>query len=162
MRKFCVINAVGTPLNNNESLHLEGFDVHLHDQWQAGIHGVLVCGTMGLMQLLTEDTYRQVVAAAANHAGARREVMVGVGDAGFARTRERIRFVNDHPISAVVALSPYLVKFSQPELLEYFVGLADASHHPLFLYDLPILTGTKLELDTVLRLAEHPNIHGIK
>lgn len=159
---FRAINAVGTPLNQDESLCADGFAAHLNDQWQAGAHGVLVCGTMGLMQLLTEQTYRQVVAASARHCQGEREVMVGVGDAGFARTRERIRYVNDHAVSGVVVLSPYLVKFSQPELIEYFSALADASRHPLFLYDLPILTGTKLELDTVLKLARHPNIHGIK
>jgi 4-hydroxy-tetrahydrodipicolinate synthase len=88
--------------------------------------------------------------------------MVGVGDASLARTRERIRIVNKHAVNGVVVLSPFLWKFSQAELAEYFVSLADASRHPLFLYDLPILTGTKLEMDTVLRVAQHPNVHGIK
>ena len=162
MPSFRLISAVGTPLNHDESFHAEGFAAHVEDQWQAGAAGVLVCGTMGLMQLLTEQTYRQVVAAAARKAQDGREVLIGVGDTALARTRERIRFVNDHVVSGVVALSPYFVKFSQSELIEYFTALADFSRHPLFLYDLPVLTGTKLELDTVLRLAKHPNIHGIK
>ena len=162
MSDFHLFSAVGTPLNHDESLHAEGFAAHVEDQWQAGAAGVLVCGTMGLMQLLTEQTYRQVVAAAARQAQAGRAVLVGVGDAGFARTRERIGVVNDHAVDGVVVVSPYLIKFSQPELIEYFTALADVSRHPLFLYDLPVLTGTKLELDTVLRLAQHPNIRGIK
>jgi dihydrodipicolinate synthase/N-acetylneuraminate lyase len=69
MSTFLIISAVGTPLNHDESLHEEGFAAHVGDQWQAGVNGILVCGTMGLMQLLADATYHRVVAAAASQTG---------------------------------------------------------------------------------------------
>ena len=70
--------------------------------------------------------------------------------------------MNTQKVDGAVALSPYLIRFTPGELLDYFVALADVSKRPLYLYDLPGLTGTKLQLDTVLELASHPNIRGIK
>jgi 4-hydroxy-tetrahydrodipicolinate synthase len=61
-----------------------------------------------------------------------------------------------------VVLSPFFMTLGQADLIAYFEGLADRSRKPIFLYDLPIATRTSLQLETVLRLAKHPNIHGIK
>lgn len=157
-----LICAVGSPLTADDNLHLDGFAAHLEDQWRPAVEGVLVGGTMGLMQLLPEPAYRQLVTHAAKCCAGRGELLVGVGDTSFARTRDRIRLLNDLPVDGAVALSPFLVRFSQAELADYFEALAGVSKHPLFLYDLPVLVGVKLELPTVLRLAKHPNIAGIK
>ncbi len=156
------ISAIGTPLHDDETLHTPALEAHLEDQWQAGIDGVLVAGSMGLMQLLADGTYRQLIEAATEFSAGRGEVMVGVGDASFARTRDRIELVNRYPVDGVVVLSPYFFQFKQEELVDYFLALADVARHPLYLYDLPGLTGTKLEPETLQRLAEHPNIVGIK
>lgn len=157
-----VITAIGTPLNDYESLHVEGLAATIADQFDNGIDGLLVAGTMGLLQLLTDSTYRELVERSVPLAEGRGELLVGAGDAGFARTRERITFLNCLPIDGTVVLSPYLLKFSQDELVSYFSRLADHSSHPLYLYDLPGLTGTRLEVPTVLKLAAHGNIRGIK
>jgi 4-hydroxy-tetrahydrodipicolinate synthase len=117
---------------------------------------------MGTLQLLTEQTYRDVVMHGVRLAARRGEVLVGVGDAGFARTRDRIRFTNTQKADGVVVLSPYLFRFSPTEVEDYFLALANASTRPLYLYDLPGLTGVKLSMETVLKLAAHPNICGIK
>lgn len=157
-----LIAAVGTPLTSDESLHLEGLESHLDDQWSHGMTGCLIGGTMGTLQLLTEQTYRDLVVHGTRLAARRGEVLMGVGDAGFARTRDRIRFANTQKVDGVVVLSPYLFAFSPNEVEDYFLALADASTRPLYLYDLPGLTGVKLSFETVLKLAQHPNIRGIK
>ena len=162
MAELALFSAVGTPLAADETLHTEALEFHLADQWRAGMTGVLIGGTMGLMQLLGEATYRQLVQVGTRAATGRGEVMVGVGDVSFTRTRDRVRFVNEHPVDGVVCLSPFLWKFTQDELVDYFAALADVSRAPLYLYDLPVLTGTKLTLETVLAAARHPNIRGIK
>jgi len=61
-----------------------------------------------------------------------------------------------------VVVTPYLIKFRPEELVRYYRALADSSRHPLYLYDLPTLTGVKLDFETVERVADHPNIVGIK
>jgi 4-hydroxy-tetrahydrodipicolinate synthase len=155
-------SAVCTPLNDDGSLHVEGLAAHLDDQWRHGISGVLVGGSMGLMQLLDDATYRDLVRHAAEFAHGRGEIFVGVGDTSFARTLKRIRYVEQFDVDGVVVLAPYFFTLGQADLIAYFEGLADQSKKPLYLYDLPQRTKTNLELATVLQLSKHPNIRGCK
>jgi len=161
-REYRFISAIGTPLDSDERLHVVGLRDHVEDQWAAGMSGILVAGTMGLMQLLREPTYEQLIDAAAECSAGRGEVLIGVGDAGLARTRDRIRLACRYPIDGVVAMCPYFIGFNNAELIDYYRALADASAVPLFIYHLPGLTGVNLSIETVLTLAAHPNIHGIK
>jgi 4-hydroxy-tetrahydrodipicolinate synthase len=162
MTKVNLISAIGTPLNADESIHAEGLDRLLSLQWEAGIDGVLVAGTMGLLQLLREQTYANLVKQSVAFCRGKGEVLIGVGDTGFARTADRIGYVNTFHTDGVVALPPYFVRFRRDELVDYFCALADVSKVPLFLYDQPSLTGVKLDVATVVELSEHPNIAGIK
>lgn len=162
MPAYTLITAIGTPLKPDESLHVGGLEAQIDDQFAGGITGLLVGGTMGAMQLLSDETYDSLIDESLRITRNRGEVLVGVGDASFARTKARIERLNRKKADGAVVLSPYLLKFTQPELLDYYSALADVSKHPLYLYDLPILTGTKLELDTVRKLSEHRNIRGIK
>lgn len=157
-----LISAICTPLQEDHSLHLPGLEAHISDQWQHGIRGLLVAGTMGLMQLQSDRTYQRLIEHCVHLSRGQGEIWVGVGDTSFARTRDRIEIAEQFRIDGVVVLSPYLVKYSQKELIDYFNTLADCATTPLYLYDLPQLTGTKLELQTVRALANHPNILGIK
>jgi 4-hydroxy-tetrahydrodipicolinate synthase len=117
---------------------------------------------MGAMPLLTQSAYEQLVRASVEQWSPRGELLVGVGDLSFARTRERIRFVNELRIDGAVVLTPFFLSYSQAELAQYFEALAAESRAPIYLYDLPQRTGIALEVETVLRLAQHPNIAGIK
>lgn len=157
-----LIAATGSPLDSQEGLHVEALEAHLSDQWQGGMTGVLIGGTMGAMQLLAEQTFRDLASHGVRHSAGKGEVLIGVGDAGFARTRDRVQFVNNLKPDGVVVLSPYLFRFNPAEVTDYFTALADISKRPLYLYDLPGLTGVKLDTETVLKLAKHPNIKGIK
>ena len=156
------ITAIGTPLTPNEQLHEQGLEIQLADQWNHDIDGILVAGSMGMMQLLTNETYRRLVERSVEMSAGRGEVLVGAGDAGFARSRDRILFLNDFKIDGVAVLAPYFYNFSPEELIDYYRSLADVSKAPIYLYDLPAVTGTKLAIDTVLEIAKHPNIHGVK
>jgi 4-hydroxy-tetrahydrodipicolinate synthase len=162
MAKFSLISAIGTPLTADEQIHIEGLEAQLDDQWKSGMTGVLVGGSMGAMQLLSDQAYHQLSIESLRICRGKGEVMVGVGDTGLARTTQRIRLVNQKQVDGVVVLSPFLFKFSPEELVDYYRCLADASKAPLYLYDLPVLTGMKLSLDTVRKVAEHRNVAGIK
>jgi 4-hydroxy-tetrahydrodipicolinate synthase len=162
MTKPLLISAICTPLTDDEDLHHDGLLSHLDQQTEAGIDGILVAGTMGLLQLLKDSTYEQLIKASVDYWHGNGEVLIGVGDAGYERTKERIGFVNRFPVDGAVALAPYFIKLTQPELVDYFTSLANVSRAPLFLYDLPQRTGTSLSFETVSQLARHPNIAGIK
>jgi len=162
MGKVSLFAAVGTPLTHRETLWIDACNAHIADQWNNGMTGILVAGTMGVMPMLCNSTYEQLVDCSLRAGEGKGEVLVGASDTSLARTRERIDFLNTFKIDGVVVLAPYFLSYSQAELHSYFSALADASGNPLYLYDSPGLTGMKIELDTALQLAQHPNIHGIK
>lgn len=157
-----IICAICTPLNDDQSLCVPGLAAHIEDQASAGFGGLLVGGTMGLMQLLSDSTYRDLIRNAIDLGKGRFEMLIGVGDTSFARTRDRIEFAHKLPIDGVVIVTPSFWKYSRADLLCYFRSLADFSRKPVYLYDLPTLTGVKLDADLVLELAAHPNIAGVK
>lgn len=117
---------------------------------------------MGLMQLLPDATYRELVSEASNACAGRGETLVGVGDTSLARTRQRIEYAGQFDIDGIVVLAPFFFPLGQADLVRYYWALADGARKPLYLYDLPGLTKTKLEMETVLQLSKHPNIRGIK
>jgi dihydrodipicolinate synthase/N-acetylneuraminate lyase len=156
------ITALVTPLQEDDSLHVEGLERLIAQQETGGITSFLAGGSMGAMQLLPDQTYRDLMSESARIAGGELQLYAGIGDAGFARTRDRLEFVNTLPFNGVVVLTPYVMPYSQDELVDYFFALADLARAPLFLYDLPVLTRCKLEIPTVQKLAGHPNIAGIK
>jgi 4-hydroxy-tetrahydrodipicolinate synthase len=157
-----LITATGTPLDVEERLHEEGLERHLADQWHAGIDGILIAGSMGLMQMLRAKTYRALVQRSAELSRGQGEVLIGVGDIGFVRTRERIEVACQHRIDGVVAVAPYFFRFPQGQMVDYFSALADVSPVPLYLYDLPARTGVEIDMSSYERLAKHPNIKGAK
>jgi 4-hydroxy-tetrahydrodipicolinate synthase len=157
-----LISAICTPLKDDDTLHVDGLAAHLDDQWCHGISGVLIGGTMGLMQLLDDTTYRDLVRNGVQLAHGRGEVLVGVGDTSFKRTLQRIQYVEQFDVDGIVVLSPFFWTFGQADLIAYFSSLADRARKPLYIYDLPDTTKTSLNLETVLQLSKHPNIRGIK
>lgn len=162
MIKTRFLSAICTPLDEDDSLDVVGLEAHIDDQFTAGIAGLLVGGSMGLMQLLRDDTYRSLIKESARHVAGRGELLVGVGDQSFARTLERIRYVEEFNVDGVVVIAPFFVHFSQSDLKDYFQMLADESKKPLYIYDLPARTGVTLSLDLLTELSKHPNICGIK
>lgn len=157
-----IISALCTPLQEDESLHLESLAMHIEDQVQAGFAGILLGGTMGLMQLLSDKTYRELIEQGVQLASGRLEIMVGVGDTSFVRTRDRIAFAQQFDVDGLVVLTPSWWKFEQEELIRYYTALADFASKPIYLYDLPVRTGVSISLEILQELADHPNIAGIK
>lgn len=154
--------AAGTPLTPDEQLHELGLSLQLERMRSAGLAGVLIAGTFGAIQMLSDRTYRQLVEQSAQLRQPGMEMMIGISDMSLTRTRQRLSWVNRFAFDGVVALPPHFLAFRQEELIAYYRAIADESRCPLYLYDLPQRTHIDLELPTILALAEHPNIAGIK
>jgi len=107
MSQSYFITAIGSPLTADEQLHKEGLEIQLADQWNHGIDGILVAGTMGAMQLLTNETYRRLIERAVSLSAGRGEILVGAGDAGFTRSKNRIEYINQFKVDGIAVLTPY-------------------------------------------------------
>jgi len=89
-------------------------------------------------------------------------VLAGVSGNHTASMRARMAQLNSLPLAGLLIAAPYYIRPAQQGIVAHFSALADASAHPVVLYDIPQRTGVRLELDTLLTLAAHPRIRAIK
>lgn len=164
MNSVRLITALGTPLEGErDDLCVAGLEAQFDDQADAGVEGVLVAGTMGAMQMLTESTWASLVRASARLNRGRFELLVGVTDQSLARVLDRVRFVETvGGIDGVVALTPSAMALSEDERVDFYMAVADAAGLPVFIYELAPSTGVTLSLDALIRLSQHPNLAGVK
>ncbi|MGF6879656.1 4-hydroxy-tetrahydrodipicolinate synthase [Paraburkholderia sp. MM5477-R1] len=137
---------------------------------EAGVAGLVALGTTGEPATLDAAEQDAVLATildavqAVSASPQRRAlpVLVGVSGNHTASMRARIEQLNPLPIAGVLIAAPYYTRPSQDGIVAHFSALADASVHPVVLYDIPQRTGVRLDLDTLLTLAVHPRIQAIK
>lgn len=126
-----------------------------------GIAGVVACGSTGEAAAL--DTAEQDAALDAVLAAAPGlPVVMGLSGYHLGHVLERVRGWNTRPLAGLLVPAPHYIRPSQAGLLQWFRTIADASMHPLIIYDIPYRTGATLELATLQALAEHPRIRAIK
>ncbi|RAV99527.1 4-hydroxy-tetrahydrodipicolinate synthase [Pseudochryseolinea flava] len=89
-------------------------------------------------------------------------IVYGIGGNDTHKTIEEIEKANLKGVDALLSVSPYYNKPSQEGIYQHFKKVADKSPVPLILYNVPGRTGSNIAAETTLRLAEHPNIIGIK
>jgi 4-hydroxy-tetrahydrodipicolinate synthase len=157
-----VIVPAAVPLTRDRSPDLAAFRILLDRLLQAGVHGIFANGSMGAFAMLSDAHQCAIVDAAAAHLQGKAPLLAGVSDTGVERVLERMRRFAGLAIDAFVVLPPYFYLCGQEELQRFFLLLADASPKPLVLYDNPRLAKNALSVETIVRLAQHPNICGIK
>lgn len=126
-----------------------------------GVAGFVPCGSTGEAAALTADEQLAVLDTTLAAADGL-PVVMGVGGYRLAGVLDALVAACSRPIAGVLVAAPCYVRPSQDGLLTWFRTLADASRVPLVLYDIPYRTGVRLELHTLLALAEHPRIVAIK
>lgn len=128
---------------------------------QGGLSGFVVCGSTGEAAALDETEQLAVLDTVLESADGL-PVMMGLAGNHLGHVMARLDRLNERPLAGVLAPAPYYIRPSQDGLYDYFRRLADASHAPLVLYDIPYRTGATLTLATLLALAAHANIVAIK
>ena len=158
-----IIPPVVTPFTANQELDRPGLRKHIDWQLARGVHGIFVLGTTGEFYALDEAEKQAVVADAVAHVGKRSQLFVGTG---AETTREVIRLTKmaeKEGASGVSVIAPYFIKPTQVELGEHFRRVAESTKLPVVLYNNPATCGgLSIEPDTVAKLAQIPNIIGIK
>jgi 4-hydroxy-tetrahydrodipicolinate synthase len=158
-----IIPPVATPMQANEDLDLPRLKWFLDHLIASGVHGIFVLGTNSECYALDEREKQEVIAATVAHVNRRVPVFAGTG---AETTREAVRLTRmaeREGVDGVSVITPYFVIPSQQELFDHYRRVAEATALPVLLYSNPFHTGgVKIEPDTVARLAEVPNIAGIK
>lgn len=127
----------------------------------SGIAGFVVCGSTGEAASL-DDAEQQAVLETVLAAARGLPVLMGLAGAATAAVRQKLLRLADQPVAGFLVSAPSYVKPSQQGITDHFLALAEASAKPLLLYDIPARTGVRIETATMLRLAAHPRIVGVK
>lgn len=158
-----IVPPVATPMQANEDLDLPRFKWFLDYLIGEGVHGVFVLGTNSEFYALDEREKQEVIATAVAHVNKRVPVMAGTG---AETTREAVRLTKmaeREKVDAVSVITPYFISPSQQEIFDHFRRIAESTSLPVLLYNNPATCGgVKIDVDTVARLAEIPNILGVK
>src|SRR3954452_3298978 len=154
--------AIVTPMFEDGSLDLQRLRALIDFHIREGTDGIVVVGTTGESPTVDFDEHRLMIDTAVKHAAKRVPVIAGTGANS---TREAIELaVHAKKAGADMSLTvvPYYNKPTQEGLYRHFRAIAEAVDMPHILYNVPGRTVADMQNETVLRLAEIPNIVGIK
>jgi 4-hydroxy-tetrahydrodipicolinate synthase len=129
------------------------------------VNGMILAATSGEgMTLRTAELERLVATVRDEMSDSRRymPICLGLSGAGTAKMCDALDETAAWPIDGYLIASPYYTRPSQRGLVQHFSTLADHAAWPIVLYNIPYRTGVNLDNETLLALAEHPNIVGIK
>jgi len=158
-----IIPPVATPMKANEDLDLPRFKWFLDHLIASGVHGIFVLGTNSEFYAMDDKEKQEVIATAMEHVRGRVPVFAGTG---AETTREAVRvtkMAEKEGVQGVSVITPYFISPSQQEIFDHYRRVAESTSLPVVLYNNPATCGgVKIEVDTVARLAEIPNILGVK
>jgi 4-hydroxy-tetrahydrodipicolinate synthase len=124
--------------------------------------GLVINGTTGEAPTTTDAEQEQLLRVVVEAVGSRAKVVAGVGTNATAHTIELAHQAERAGCHGLLVVTPYYNKPPQPALVAHFTAVADATSLPVLIYDIPHRTGMAVEPDTLVRLAEHPRIVGVK
>jgi 4-hydroxy-tetrahydrodipicolinate synthase len=153
--------ALITPFKNGE-VDREALADLAEFQIRQGVNGLVPCGTTGETPALTEEEDRLVVETAVHVSGGQVPVIAGTGSNSTDMAIKYTRMAEKAGADGSLQVAPYYNKPTQEGLFRHFAAIAENTSLPLILYNIPSRTSVTLSAETVARLAELPNIVGIK
>ncbi len=156
------IVAIVTPMREDGSLDMDAFRVLIDFHIKQGTDGIVVVGTTGESPTVNVEEHELLIAEAVRHAAKRIPIIAGTGANSTAEAIELAAFSKKAGADASLSVVPYYNKPTQQGLYLHFKAIAEAVDMPHILYNVPGRTVADMSNDTVLRLAQIPNIIGIK
>ncbi|MFD5515004.1 4-hydroxy-tetrahydrodipicolinate synthase [Streptomyces sp. NPDC127066] len=127
-----------------------------------GCDGLVLSGTTGESPTTSDAEKATLVRAVREAVGDRASIVAGVGTADTRHTAELALAAEKAGADGLLVVAPYYSRPPQDAVEAHFREIADASGLPLMLYDIPGRTGTRIEPETMIRLAGHPRIVAVK
>jgi len=154
--------ALVTPFTPTHQVDYAGWRQLLDFTLAGGVEYLVINGTTGESPTTTAAEKAELLRIAKEHVAGRVPLVYGIGSNDTAAAEALLHSTDLEGITAILSASPAYNKPSQAGLVAHYQHLADAAPLPLLLYNVPSRTGSNMSADTTLRLAEHPNIIGIK
>ncbi|CAL9321313.1 4-hydroxy-tetrahydrodipicolinate synthase [Streptomyces sp. SudanB52_2052] len=154
--------AMVTPFSDSGALDLDGAQRLAAHLVGNGCDGLVLSGTTGESPTTTDAEKSALIAAVREAVADRASIVAGVGTPDTRHTAELAREAEKAGADGLLVVAPYYSRPPQDALEAHFREIADSTGLPLMLYDIPARTGTRVEPETLLRLADHPGIVAVK
>ncbi len=154
--------AIVTPMHADGRIDLVRFKSLIEFHIAEGTDGIVVVGTTGESPTVDFDEHKDLIRKAVEFAGGRVPVVAGTGANSTAEAIELTQSAKSAGAAACLSVVPYYNKPTQEGLFRHFRAIAEAEDIPTILYNVPGRTVADLSNETALRLAQVPNIIGIK
>ena len=153
--------AIVTPMNE-QGIDYEALGRFIDFQIEQGINALVVMGTTGENATIEPEDQKEVIRFTVERVAGRVKVIAGTGTNNTEHVLHNTKNACEVGADAILVVTPYYNKATQNGLIKHFTMVADASTVPVILYNVPGRTGCNLQPKTVAKLAEHPNIVGLK
>ncbi|MDV4264401.1 4-hydroxy-tetrahydrodipicolinate synthase [Acinetobacter seifertii] len=156
------IVAIVTPMLKDGGVDWKGLEKLVEWHIEQGTNSIVAVGTTGEASTLSMEEHTQVIKEIIRVANKRIPIIAGTGANSTREAIELTKAAKDLGADAALLVTPYYNKPTQEGLFQHYKAVAEAVELPLILYNVPGRTGVDLSNDTAVRLAEIPNIVGIK
>ncbi|PTX63023.1 4-hydroxy-tetrahydrodipicolinate synthase [Kordia periserrulae] len=158
-----VMPAVTTKFTTNDTLDLEMFAVNIKAQLDAGVHGIILGGTLGEASTLTNDEKRILVREAVRLVNGKIPVIINIAEQSTVAAKQAAQHAKEDGASGLMMLPPMRYKADSRETVTYFKSVAQSTDLPIMVYNNPVDYGIEVTLDMFSALLNDcPNIQAVK
>ncbi|HEY2132421.1 MAG TPA: 4-hydroxy-tetrahydrodipicolinate synthase [Acetobacteraceae bacterium] len=154
--------ALLTPMHADGAVDEKALERFVDWQIAEGTHGVVPVGTTGESPTLSHDEHKRVVEITVSVAKGRVPVIAGAGSNSTSEAIDLAGHAKAAGADAILVVTPYYNKPTQEGMFLHFTAIADAVDIPLIIYNIPPRSVIDMSVETMARLAKHPNIVGVK
>ncbi|MEK6547431.1 MAG: 4-hydroxy-tetrahydrodipicolinate synthase [Bacteroidota bacterium] len=157
-----VAPALVTPMLSDRSIDWKGLENLVNHVSKGGVDYLVVQGTTGESATTTADEKKQILSTIQKSNDRNLPIVYGMGGNNTDSLIKQIKDTDFSGIDAILSVCPYYNKPSARGVIAHYQAIADICPVPMIMYNIPGRTGINMSAETVLTLAEHQNIIGIK
>jgi len=154
--------AVTTKFNSNDTLDLVSFEVNIQAQLAAGVHGIILGGTLGEASTLTNEEKKILIEKTVEIVKGKVPVIINIAEQSTSNAIEAVKKAESYGASGLMVLPPMRYKADGRETVTYFKKVANSTNLPIMIYNNPVDYGIEVTLDMFEELAICKNIQAVK
>lgn len=155
--------ALITPLKKDQSVDVHALKKVVENQLKNKIDALVVLGTTGEAPVFDYDEKRKIISAVVEEAIGKIPVIVGTGTNNTKKVVENNKLAEDLKVDGVLIVNPYYNKGTQDSIVEHYKYIADKTHLPIIVYNVPSRTGMNMLPETIVKIHEAcPNVVAVK
>lgn len=157
-----VMPAVTTKFTDKDTLDLDMFGVNIQAQLDAGVHGIILGGTLGEASTLNDDEKKTLIETTVGLVQGKAPVIINIAEQSTRGAVEAVHKAEKYGADGLMMLPPMRYKASDVETVAYFKAVARETDLPIMVYNNPVDYGIEVKLDMFEALLEHGNIQAVK